>query len=79
MGGRAASCKFANCDDGVNPFWLPKGLIVIIVDIARLNLLGVLLKLSALPTFTRVFEANLLRIQRRKISRTVELWSSQRR
>lgn len=58
MGGRATSCKPASCDEGVRPFWLPNGLII--VDIALFSLFGVLLKLNARPTFTLVFDANLL-------------------
>jgi hypothetical protein len=40
---------------------LPNGLII--VETARFNLLGVLLKLKALPTFIFVREANLKKIQ----------------
>jgi hypothetical protein len=48
-----ASCWLA----GVRLFVEPKG--DIIVDMARFNLLGVLLKLNARPTFILVRDANL--------------------
>uniref|UniRef100_A0A224XVP9 Putative secreted protein n=1 Tax=Panstrongylus lignarius TaxID=156445 RepID=A0A224XVP9_9HEMI len=52
-----ASLICASCVAGVKFVVEPNG--DIIVDIARFNLLGVLLKLNALPTFILVLEANL--------------------
>jgi hypothetical protein len=52
-----ASLICASCEAGVRFVVLPKGLII--VETARFNLLGVLLKLKARPTFIFVLEANL--------------------
>lgn len=58
MAGRAANCKLAKCVDANKAPWLPNGLII--VETARFSLLGVLLKLNALPTLIFVLAANLL-------------------
>lgn len=59
-----AKCILANCVDGVRvcvpgPLLVKLSTGLIIVDTARFNLLGVLLKLSARPTLMRVLLANL--------------------
>jgi hypothetical protein len=56
-----ASLICASCDDGLKFIALPNG--PIIVETARFNLLGVLLKVKARPTFIFVREANLEQIQ----------------
>lgn len=56
-----ASLICASCEAGLRFIVLPNGLII--VETARFNLLGVLLKLKARPTFSLVREANLEKIE----------------
>lgn len=58
IAGRAANWRLAKCEEAIKALWLANGLIIL--DTARFNLLGVLLKLNALPTFILVFAASLL-------------------